>query len=302
MRGEDFVGEQNRKRVGDRPDGYRIRHLSATAVGAMGFMRSRVEAQVFSTFEPDLTKTEAFIQEQKDNLKGISLQTILFASMIRAYAKYPRCGRFIIGKKLYGREDLRINIMVKPKYDVDEEEILVPILFDRSETLPQVIEKYNAALEYRLEQNEQKKIAVAQGFKNPKAWISNNIDLLGSYMSGLVMFLDRHRLLPMSLLEISPFHGTIFVTNGGSIGLNNVTHHLYEFGTVSLFVGIGSKSKKLKVTEDGVESKNSIHISSTVDERICEGYYWACTMRLIKRLIENPELLMVEPKEVIMDR
>lgn len=291
----------NRK-IGDRVDGYRIRKLNATAIGAIGFMRSRVEAQVTTSFEADLSKTEAFIQQHKQDLKGISLQMIIFAAFIRAYAKYPRCSRFIIGKKLYGRDDLRINIMVKPKFDEDEEEIMVPITFDRSETLQEVIEKYNRALTEKMEENEHKKKENSAQHKSIRKWFVNNIDLISAHMSGLAMFLDKHRLLPKSLIEISPFHGTIFFTNGGSIGLHEIAHHLYKFGTISLFVGIGSKRRKPVYTKDGLENRRYIHISCTADERICEGYYWACTSRLCKRMIENPEHLMVPPDEVRTDR
>lgn len=285
-----------KRRLGDRTDGYRIRNLSATSVGAMGFMRSRVEAQVLSTFEADLTKTEEFIKHHREDLKGLSVQTIIFAALVRAYGKYPRCKRFIIGRKMYCSNKIRINIMVKPKYDIEEEEILVPIVFDGSETLPQVIEKYNTALAYRLEENERKKQA-NNGKMNPAVWINNNLEMIAARLSGLVMFLDRHNFIPASFFEISPFHGTIFVTNGGSIGLHQVAHHLYEFGTVSMFMGIGSKMKKLVPMHDEIVKKTFIHLSCTVDERICEGYYWASTMRIVRRMIENPDHLMLSPIE-----
>ena len=295
------MNETRKKRFGDRRDGYRIRNLSATTTASIRFMRSRLEAQVFSSFDVDLTKTEAFMRDHKDDLKGISLQTILFSALVRTYAKYPRCGRFIVGKKLFGRDYTRINMMVKPTYDEDDEEVLLTMNFNRGETLKEVINIYNESLEKTLSEASIKKQEAEKGFKGPIKWLIGNIDMIGAKLSGLVMFIDKRRLLPASLMEISPFHGNAFFTNVGSIGLGEAIHHLYEFGTVSLFIGIGSKNKKMVFSKNGLEKKSILHLSITVDERICEGYYWAGAMRTMKRLVENPELLMVPPVKIRKD-
>lgn len=300
MNDKELVSSRE-KRFGDRCDGYRIRNLSATSTAAIRFMPSRMEAQVFSNFDIDLTKTEAFMREHKDDLKGISLQTIIFSALVRTYAKFPRCGRFIIGKKLYGTDYTKINLLVKPTFDEDNEEVLLPLLFNRTETLPQVITKYNEELAKTLKDVENKKEQLKKGYKNPISWINGNIDMIGARLSGLIMFLDKHNKLPASIMEISPFHGSAFFTNVGSIGLGEAIHHLYEVGTVSLFIGIGSKNKKLTLTKNGLEKKSLLHLSVTVDERICEGYYWASAMRTMKRLVENPELLMSPPLTIRTD-
>lgn len=295
------MNETRKKRFGDRCDGYRIRHLSATTTATIRFMKSRLEAQVFSNFDIDLTKTEAFMRDHKDDLKGISLQTILFAALVRTYAKFPRCGRFIVGKKLYGRDYTRVNLMIKPTYDEDDEEVLLTMMFDRSETLQDVIRIYNESMDKTIAEVNKKREDAAKGYTGLISWFNGNIDMISSKLSGLVMFLDRKRVLPASLLEMSPFHGNAFFTNVGSIGLGEAIHHLYEFGTVSLFIGIGSKTKKMVLTKNGLEKKSLLHLSVTVDERICEGYYWASAMRTMKRLVESPELLLTPPVKVRTD-
>jgi len=37
--------------------------------------------------------------------------------------------------------------------------------------------------------------------------------------------------------------------------------------------------------------KESIDIGLTIDERIADGYYYSKTVRLLRKLLENPELL-----------
>ena len=37
--------------------------------------------------------------------------------------------------------------------------------------------------------------------------------------------------------------------------------------------------------------KDSVDIGLTVDERIADGYYFSKTVKLLKKILENPELL-----------
>ena len=205
------------KKFGDRSDGFRIKKLSATQIASIRYMKGRLSGQVFSNFNIDLTKTENFIKENRSELKGLSMQIIVFSALVRTYAKFPRCGRFIIGNKLYGRDYTKINIMIKPTYTEDDEEILLPLLFNRNETLPDVLKIYNETLKFHLNELSIRKKKKEYGYKTPAQWFEGNIDYIAAKLSKIVMFLDKHRLLPGSLMEISPFHGSAFVTNVGSI-------------------------------------------------------------------------------------
>ena len=37
--------------------------------------------------------------------------------------------------------------------------------------------------------------------------------------------------------------------------------------------------------------RDSVELGITVDERIADGYYYSKSIRLLKKLLENPELL-----------
>ena len=59
-----------------------------------------------------------------------------------------------------------------------------------------------------------------------------------------------------------------------------------------MFVIIGEKTRKPVFKEAGsCELHAVLPIGITLDERIADGYYYAKTIRLVKKLIENPELL-----------
>jgi pyruvate/2-oxoglutarate dehydrogenase complex dihydrolipoamide acyltransferase (E2) component len=43
--------------------------------------------------------------------------------------------------------------------------------------------------------------------------------------------------------------------------------------------------------EGNVTMRSSVDLGLTIDERIADGYYYAKTLRLLKKLLENPQLL-----------
>lgn len=118
----------------------------------------------------------------------------------------------------------------------------------------------------------------------------------------LLKTLDYFGLLPKALLELSPFHGSVYFTSMGSLGIPPVYHHLYDFGNLPVFGAFGCKRKELEVQEDGsVVQKKYVDFRFTMDERIVDGFYYASFLKYLRRLIQHPEVLDEEPAEVIKD-
>ena len=89
-----------------------------------------------------------------------------------------------------------------------------------------------------------------------------------------------------------PYYSTVLLSNLGSIKLRCGYHHLSNWGTTSVFIVVGEKKIRPFYDENGnVEMRDSVDIGLTVDERIADGYYFSKTVRLLKTLLENPELL-----------
>lgn len=69
--------------------------------------------------------------------------------------------------------------------------------------------------------------------------------------------LDYYGILPKLINRVSPFHTSVFVTDLGSIGIQPIYHHLYEFGTTSIFVAFGAKQKEKVINKgDNIVEKN----------------------------------------------
>ena len=115
----------------------------------------------------------------------------------------------------------------------------------------------------------------------------------GKHLIGaLVRFLDRHGWMPASMIATDPYQCSVVLTNLGSIGLDAGYHHMTNWGTNSVFCAIGIKKKRPFYDDDGnVTMRESIELGLTIDERIADGYYYSKTVKLLKYLLENPELL-----------
>ena len=105
--------------------------------------------------------------------------------------------------------------------------------------------------------------------------------------------LDKHGRLPKSIIEISPFHASAVVTNVGSIGIDSIYHHIYNFGTTSMFFAIGKKKKSYVFNDDELTQEKCINIGFVGDERICDGYYYASAFKSLNRYLTHPELLEI---------
>lgn len=59
-----------------------------------------------------------------------------------------------------------------------------------------------------------------------------------------------------------------------------------------MFCVIGEIKKRPFYDENGnVEMRESIDLGLTIDERIADGYYYSRTVKLLRTLLEHPELL-----------
>ena len=112
------------------------------------------------------------------------------------------------------------------------------------------------------------------------------------------MELSRPALMPKSVISLSPFHTSAYLTNVGSLGIDAIYHHLYDFGTTSMFLAMGKKRKSLLYEDDELRQEKSLSLRWVLDERICDGYYYASALKLFNRYMKKPELLEVNIEPV----
>lgn len=114
--------------------------------------------------------------------------------------------------------------------------------------------------------------------------------------------MDNIGKLPKSIIDISPFHASAFITNVGSIGLSTIYHHIYDFGTISLFVSIGRKKESFKMVGNKIVKSKVVEIGLVADERICDGYYFSKALKEFINLTRNPEKLKEELEKTVLEK
>ena len=116
-----------------------------------------------------------------------------------------------------------------------------------------------------------------------------------------ICWLEKHDMVPKALVETDPYHASVVLANRGSIGLPEGYHHLTNWGTTSIFVVIG-ESGKMPFYENGkTVFKEGVKLSFTIDERIADGYYFSKSIKMLKMILEEPELLEKPLNEKLTD-
>ncbi|MBO5409346.1 MAG: 2-oxo acid dehydrogenase subunit E2 [Clostridia bacterium] len=245
----------------------------------------------------NIKKCEELIQKKRaEGLKSFGMIHIFMAAYTRMLSELPGINRFIRGQRLYARNGIEICMAIKKELSLNAPETVIKVYADPTDTVIDIYEK----LTKELTENKQ------EGDHNAMdAAVKVLVSLPGILLKFTVWFLkllDYFGLLPRFLTKLSPFHGTLFITNMGSLGMPPIHHHLYDFGNLPVFIAMGKKRTEYSISPEGKTVTNRV-IDFTVvcDERICDGHYYARGFKKLKRLLEDPVSLLTPPESVTED-
>ena len=284
---------------GDRNDGRKIRTLAPMAQITAYFQVERNTCSNLFEESFEISHVERYIrQKRKEGLTDFGLTHVLLAAYVRGLCKYPQLNRFISGQKVYSRgEDIQYCMVVKKEMSVDSPDTSIKVHLNRRDTAEDVYNKLNAAIESVKATQE-----LDSGLDNLIGYLNLIPSVVLKFVVWLLKLLDYFGLLPKFLLELSPFHGSLFFTSMGSLGIKPIYHHLYDFGNLPVFGAFGCKRRALEIQEDGsVVQKKYIDIKFVLDERIVDGYYYATFFKHYRSILRHPELLDVPPTEIVND-
>ena len=255
-------------------------------------MKKRSEALVFQSMIIDLTKTVEFIKTNKaPDGRSYRVFEVFIAAVLRTIALRPELNRFLANNKYWQRNELSVNFVVKEDYTDDAPEHSMPLYFKEDMILPEIADIINnAIIEQRNPSNDSSTDALIRFFLRFPQW----------FIKAFVIFasnLDKHGRAPRALREADGLHTTIFISNMGSIGLGGGSphHHLYEWGTTSLFATMGIMRRTRKKVGDKTIITDSMEVGFTVDERITDGFYFTKSIKIMQELLNDPATLMERP-------
>lgn len=281
---------------GRRPDGRRVKGIDPVVQITPYLMPMRCDAQVQLKHSVDLEKIQEFIhKERRENKELISHMALIIAAYVRAVSQNPGINRFIMNKQYFARNNCSVAFtLLKDPDNIDAGETVVKIKFDLTDTIYEVRDRVDQAIEANRGVGQKNFIdkLLAFVFKVPG---------FATCIVSLVRLLDRYGIAPSLLMDELPFYVGMYITNMASIGLHEVNHHIYNFGNVSLFFGMGMPERIAVVEHGEARMKRFLPIGITADERVCAGAHYAKFFNDMRSYLDNPEVLTQPPKQIFFD-
>lgn len=269
-----------------RPDGRLLRNIEPLQLITGFLMKRRYDAMNMYEDSFDCTMWDKYIKEKEAEGIRLDYMQIFIAGIVRTIALYPRLNRFVMNGKIYARPKIWVSFTIHPELHIDSPDTTIKLCFEGTESITEIANIIHEAIRketvLRTEENDTDKLA--RFFTAIPSGILNVV-------VAVLMWMDRHNMLPKAIIDFSPFHTSFYITNLKSLGINYVYHHTCEFGTNGLFFAMG-KEKVVPVVEKGeIISQKRMGFSLVSDERFCDGLYFAKALRELRKIMKNPAVL-----------
>jgi len=292
------MGNTRKWRWGDKYDGYRIRTLNPFYQITPYIMRTRVDAHDYFEDRVDIAPIEAWLRRQREaGHIEMGYLHVFIAAMVRLLSQKPRLNRFVAGRRIYARNEITISLALKKKLNEDSPETTVKMRFDPEATIYDVLKTVQEAV------NSNRALEVSNSTDKTARLFMLCPGFIVRFLVFVIRSLDNVGLMPRIIHRASPFHTSCFITDLGSLGIKPIYHHLYDFGTTSIFLAFGAKERHRELTKDGaVAERKFITMKVVNDERICDGHYYASAFKLLFQLFRDPAALEIPPERVVPDQ
>ena len=286
-----------KKRFGDRKEGRLLRSLDPFYKFIPYIMVQKNDACNQFSDSAEITETDRWLRDKrKEGYKGLGYLHLFIAAYVRLVSQRPAINRFIAGRRIYARNNIEVVLTVRRGMTAEAGETTIKVVFDPYDTVFDVYHKMTEKIDeikYGEEDNNTEQVASALT-KLPRFVLRFAIWIL--------KVMDYFGLIPQSLLDASPFHGSFIITDLGSLGTPPVYHHIYNFGNLPFFVAFGSKRKAYELDRSSTPvERKYVDYRVSMDERICDGAYLVSSMKYMKYYLSHPKELEVPPAQVKED-
>ena len=290
------MSDKPRRRFGDRKEGRRLRSITPLMAFTPYIMRDRNDASNYFEGEVDITETDRWLREQRRaGWKGLGMLHLFIAAYVRVVSHMPGLNRFVSGQRVYARNEILVNMMVKYSVEPDSPETCAKVVFEPSDTIYDIYKKMNDAV-------EEIRSGDSSGTENAASVFMKIPRLVLKFAVWLIRVFDYFDWLPRALLNVSPFHGSMIITDLGSLGIPPIYHHIYNFGNLPVFLAFGAKRSETVLNDAGeVVRRKYVDYKIVCDERICDGSYYASAFKYLRYYLKNPDELTRPPESVAED-
>lgn len=288
---------RNKRRFGDRKDGRLLRSLPAFNKFIPYIMPARNDRtnQYEESFE--VSSVDRMLRRLRvDGYKGIGILHFLIAGYIRGLSMLPGMNRFVVGRRVYARNNIEVVMTVKRSLAVDATETTIKVEFEPTDTIIDVYRKMTEKIdEIKASEDTNNTEDVADALCRAPRFLLR-------FAVAVIRMLDYFGWLPESLTSASPFHGSMIITDLGSLRIGPVFHHIYNFGTLPVFVAFGAKRHSYELDRHGeMVDRKYIDCKFVMDEGTVDGHYYAQFLQAFRYMFLHPELLEAPPTRVVED-
>lgn len=287
----------NRRRFGDRKEGRLIRSLPAYNKFIPYIMPTRNDGCNMYEESFEVSDVDRHLRALRvGGCKGIGMLHFIIAAYVRCISMLPAINRFCVGRRVYARDNIEVVMTVKRTLALGSSETSIKVYFEPTDTIFDVYRKMQEKIEEVKASDEH-----------------NNTEDVAEALCHLPRFLLRFALmvlrvmdyfgwLPQSLLDASPFHGSMIITDLGSLRIGPIYHHIYNFGTLPLFFAFGAKRHAYELDRHGeMVDRKYVDMKAVMDERIADGHYYSQFLQAMRYIFQHPELVETPPTKVVED-
>ena len=288
---------KNTRRFGDRKDGRLIRGLPAVNKFMPYIMPTRKDRCNHYEEAFEVSDVDRHLRQLRvDGCKGIGFLHFIIAAYVRCIAMFPGVNRFVAGRRVYAANEITVVMVVKRALSTDATETAIKVTFEPTDTIYDVYRKMSEKID-EIKTGDEK----------------NNTEELADTLCKAPRFLLRFAVLclrimdyfgwlPESLTDASPFHGSMIVTDMGSLRLGPIYHHIYNFGTLPVFIAFGAKRHTYELDRHGeMVDKKYVDLKFVLDEGTVDGHYYSQFLQAMRYIFQHPEIVETPPTRVAED-
>jgi len=251
--------------------------------------KRRYDAQNMITVDIPVAPMKEYINEKRKEGVNVSYLALIMSAYTRAAAKYPQLNRFVVNERIYDRNEFTASMVVlRPGAGTD---VFSKVHFDpENDTVLDIQEKVVAYVE------ESRDASAETGLDKIVNFIVKS-NLFAKLLVNVILWADKHGILPKAILDALPFHTSFLITNLASIRTNHIYHHLYDFGTTSVGIAMGNMRDIPHQTRNGIELERCIPLGVVMDERICSGHYFANVFSYVTKMLADPRRMEISYRE-----
>ncbi len=286
-----------KRRYGDRAEGRLLRSLPPFYKFMSYIMPTRNDAcnQYEESFE--VTALDRRLRQLRvAGYKGIGILHFMIAAYVRGVSMLPGINRFVVGRRVYARDNIEIVLTVKRSISINATETTIKVVFEPTDTIFDVYRKMNEKIdEIKSSEDNNNTEDVAEALtKAPR--------FLLRFAIWVLRVMDYFGIIPQKLLNASPFHGSMIITDMGSLRIGPIYHHIYNFGTLPVFIAFGAKRHAYEIDRHGqVVDNKYVDCKFVLDERTVDGHYYSQFLQAYRYMFAHPEIVETPPKQVVED-